>query len=195
MQKTAQAMVNDDAKNTLDIIALWVGKFVGIFAAIASLYKGVQIAYRKVRTIVRKIDGWLDSTNAADGKISRISEIVERNEMRWLALQSRLTIAVFECDSEGNCTFANPAICELFNLSREQMLGNGWLNKVGRTPEQREHIWHDWQQSIKNNIPYEAYYEIRKASGEYITCRATAMAYRDSSGKVLFFSGTVEKLG
>lgn len=193
MQKNEMLAIDaDTTKSTLDVITLWLGKIIAVFVAIATLYKGIQLTYRKCYQAYRVMERWIDSVNGADVKIDRIAQIVELNSMRWHALQSRMPVCIYECDAEGNCTFANPALCELYNLSEAEMMGSGWLSRIGRTSAERTLIWREWQATINDHTPYDTIFEVQYEPDVFIKCRSTATAHRNAAGQILMFSGIIE---
>lgn len=127
--------------------------------------------------------------------LTSLHDLVELSEMRWQVQLQTTPTGVYECDPSGKCTRANPALCELFGLSESEMIGddgNGWLQVVGRTQAEKMQVFHNWQASVRENVPYRDDYWIVPPEGEPVYCATYAQALRSrKSGKILKFYGVV----
>jgi PAS domain S-box-containing protein len=47
-------------------------------------------------------------------------------------------MAVYRTDAEGHCVYVSDKLCELFGLTREQLLSTGWMDRIH--PEDRERL-------------------------------------------------------
>lgn len=127
--------------------------------------------------------------------LTSLHDLVELSEMRWQVQLQTTPTGVYECDADGRCTRANPALCELFGLSEAEMIGsdgNGWLQGVGRSQQEKMQAFHNWQASVRENVPYKDEYWVVPPEGEAIFCTTYAQALRSKkSGKILKFYGVV----
>lgn len=102
-------------------------------------------------------------------------------------------VPMYECDKEGKCILANTALCELFGLSEQEMLGNGWLSAIA--PEDRQQCWEHFQHSIKLDIPYEWNYTVvNYKTHKRLRCKTEVTVLRDVKGKPILFQGYVEPI-
>lgn len=103
------------------------------------------------------------------------------------------THGIFECDAEGQCLYANPALAALFGLEREELLGSGWLSAL--PPGTRIDQWELWQDAVKHDIPYASTYEIhnKRTKKKYLV-KATSHTIRDRKGRPLRFFGTISRV-
>ena len=125
--------------------------------------------------------------------IDRIDFSVQRNTARFIAMLNHEIRAVFECDVEGQCTFANKALSDLFGMADDELMGNGWL--VGIDPADRERIWQVWLSCVKSHIPYEAVYSVRnQRTNVKQLVRAYSMAMKNLKGNIIGFHGVVEPI-
>jgi PAS domain S-box-containing protein len=46
--------------------------------------------------------------------------------------------ALYQCDVQGKCTYVNDKLCELFDITKEQALNMGWMDRIH--PEDRERV-------------------------------------------------------
>lgn len=51
---------------------------------------------------------------------------------------SHASVAIYRTNTHGLCTYANQALCDLFELPLEKILGVGWTQRV--YPEDRERV-------------------------------------------------------
>lgn len=96
------------------------------------------------------------------------------NQARLYAILDLMPTAIYECDLEGNCIHANKALCDLFGLNLEQMMGSGWL--AGIHPDDREKTYDRWLNAVLKKIPYEAGYRVRNAKTK-IVVNAESIAF------------------
>jgi len=128
-------------------------------------------------------------------QINRISDAVALAELRSKMIASNLlTAGTYECSPTGECTWVNKALCEMFGLTYDECMGNGWL--TGVVGDDRTYVWKQWNESISLDIPYEAeYLVLNHITNKKIKVRATAVAHKSIDGKVLGFYGTIIRLG
>lgn len=126
-------------------------------------------------------------------QITRIDDNTRLSELRSKLIATTLiTSGSFECDAHGNWTWANKALADLFGLSLEEMLGNGWLAAVQE--HDRMDIWDNWKNAILNNIPYEGVFTIiNRKTRKSFQCRANAFQHKAVDGRILGYYGTIVK--
>jgi len=137
------------------------------------------------------------STNSGKSikdRITRIDNSLKKEELRnKLLADSLLTIGAYECNADGDCVWANKALCDMFGMSFTDMTGNGWLSAI--CEPDRKRVWKDWLENIQLDIPYDSVYAVCNVeSGEKYSCRAHAVAHRDIKGNILGYYGTVVRL-
>lgn len=166
----------------------------GIFGVLGYLYK----LYKKIKPVISKISVIYEQLTPNGGssladKINKIKDKVTISEMRQQIVWANLAIGYYECNKEGECTYANNNLCEMFGLSPEQMKGKGWLRAIDGE-EERLKVWQIWQNAIKNHLPYEVHYKIRnRKTQEVINCITTAYTCLDDKNEAIYYFGTVEK--
>lgn len=127
-------------------------------------------------------------------RIKRIDERVLIMEARQKLLDTNSAVGEFQTDEFGLCMYANSTLCDMYGLTESQMIGNGWLRAV--VAEERQSVYDKWMGAVRNDFPYECRYRVRccaEGGGETFEVQATAVAIRDSSGKIIRFYGSVEK--
>jgi PAS domain-containing protein len=128
-------------------------------------------------------------------QINKINDAVSLAELRSKMIASNLmTTGAYECNSQGECTWVNRAMCEMFGLTFDQCLGNGWLS--GLIGIDRADIWKNWIESINLDIPYEAEYIVHNhTTNKKLRVRSSAVSHKSVDGKILGFYGTIIKIG
>jgi len=127
-------------------------------------------------------------------QINRINDAVSLAELRSKMIANNLiTTGAYECAPNGECTWVNKALCDMFGLTFEDCLGSGWLSGV--LGDDRAYVWKQWNESIALDIPYEAEYTVMNHNTKKrFRVRTTAVAHKSIDGKVLGFYGTIVRL-
>jgi PAS domain S-box-containing protein len=123
--------------------------------------------------------------------IDRIDDSIRLGELRSKMISNSLvSTGTYECDADGNWTWVNNALVEMFGMSKDEMLHQGWLMGVKHT--ERQHVWEQWHIAIKNDIPYEAEYTVvNQKTRVESKVRVTAVAHKNLDGQVLGFYGSL----
>ena len=78
--------------------------------------------------------------NSIKDRIQRIDDMVTLGELRSKMIANNfLSVGAFERNTDGETTWVNKAICEMFGLTEDEMMGNGWL--AGVDGHCREEVW------------------------------------------------------
>lgn len=187
-------------------------------AAAAGLGAAGPLAWWVARKLLRRLDRLLmradtisTKVDAIDARVKKIEPIVAEfkpnggSSMRDAVnlLERRLTIlagqhrarfegdslATYECDATGQCTYASAALAELYGMPAEHFMGTGWLRAVANSTD-RERVWGTWQHAIKNQIPYEDIYTVL-AHGKPLKVRTYTRVVKDAKGVPLCYFGVV----
>lgn len=126
-----------------------------------------------------------------DVKMLKANVAVLRDGLRFsLGLQPT---AVFETNEAGRCTNASPALCEMFGMTHEEMLGLGWLAAIA-SAEERDRAWLNWRSAVDSGVPYKDRYLVHNArTGEKFHAVSRAVASKTDDGVVRYFFGCVER--
>lgn len=125
-------------------------------------------------------------------ELGSIRDMVELSALRWRVEVKKAHIGVFECDSEGNFTFLNPALCELFGRAESELMGRGWLASVGSDSEDRLAFWQSLLSSAKQKLPFE---EVVTVGGTSRRCRIKAVPHVSRvTGHLVTYYGSVDEI-
>lgn len=99
-----------------------------------------------------------------------------------------LKIGVYICNKEGECTWTNEYLNNMFGLDSQDMLGFGWLTSIHR--DDRKRVNEEWLYSINNSIPYDSsYLVINTRDNLIISVKTKALAVIDSNEEVQCYIG------
>ena len=99
---------------------------------------------------------------------------------------------MFKNDERGYCILANNALCQLYGVSQEQMLGLGWLNYI--MEEDKERIKEEWFNVIETGTEIASYYTIiNQVTDEEVPIKYRAIINKHN-GKIISAIGNVEKV-
>lgn len=103
-------------------------------------------------------------------------------------------IPTYECNVKtGECTWVNPALCNLFGIGYKSMLGKGWL--AGLDPNEATICWEHFQKAIRIDMPYSwTYTIINQITGRQISCKTTATVIRDQNNFPILLRGIVTEI-
>ena len=171
----------------------WVG------GGIVATYKFLLVVYKKMYLPIKKqYDNLTYQMNNDSGKsLIDLAQRMDKNIEKLTAVSEGLLMlndqAIFRCDIDGRCVFANQALCELYGATREDMLGHGWLNFIKQS--EREDAKKNWENSVENDnqVNYQ-YTVINGHTFTEIKCKYTAVIKRDEAHNIISILGIVSKI-
>ena len=92
-------------------------------------------------------------------------ETLRESEARFRALALAVPNQVWTAGEEGQLDWFNQLVYNYSGLTREQLLGTGWVDMVYLQDQQR--IGAQWQQALATQTPYETEFRIRRHDGNY----------------------------
>lgn len=99
---------------------------------------------------------------------------------------------MFKNDEHGYCILANNALCQLYGVSQEQLLGLGWLNYI--IEEDKERIKEEWLNVIETGTEIASYYTIiNQVTDEEVPIKYRAIINKHN-GRIISAIGNVEKI-
>ena len=99
---------------------------------------------------------------------------------------------MFKNDEHGYCILANNALCQLYGVSQEQLLGLGWLNYI--IEEDKERIKEEWLNVIETGTEIASYYTIiNQITNEEVPVKYRAIINKHN-GKIISAIGNVERV-
>lgn len=118
---------------------------------------------------------------------------VIRKGLHWKDSISTQETAMFELSPTGDCVHANRAMSNLLGLTREQLLGRGWLEAMIDTAE-RERAREALETAVKHNMPFRDTWRIHnRETGERFIGTVGTQMIRNKVGDKLLMFGSLEK--
>ena len=181
---------------------------VAVPAVVAGAIKAHRVLKMRARRVVElhtKVDTILKELTPNGGgsikdAVTAMREDVKKLKANVAVLRDGLRFslglqptAVFETDETGRCTNASPALCDMFGMTHEEMLGLGWLAAI-HSAEERDRAWLNWRSAVESGVPYKDRYLVHNArTGERFYAASRAVASKTDDGVVRYFFGSVEK--
>lgn len=107
--------------------------------------------------------------------VTRTEVKVDRVEQRQLILEATTraranndpNLAMFECDTEGKNIEVSDTYCRWLNLSRDELLGWGFMSYVH--PDDREKVREEWEACIADRRVYSMRHRLLTSGGEVLS--------------------------
>ena len=119
----------------------------------------------------------------------KITDELHASEVMFHTLTEQSPVGIFRTDPNGLTTYVNPKWCQLSGLTREQALGNEWLNAVH--PDDRESLHKNWRNDIHENQLSLAQYRFLKPDESETWVLGEAIPEITAEGKILGYIGTI----
>lgn len=133
-----------------------------IFTKIEELEKSVKEVSKEVLPVIYSIKKEFSENSGKSimDRILRIDDNTRLAELRSKLIASNLiSTSILEFSREGNLVWCNKAFTELTGLDSDNLHGRNWLMCVDE--EARNHVVKLWNESMKENIPFESEFNIK----------------------------------
>ncbi|MFX0002812.1 MAG: PAS domain S-box protein [Candidatus Hermodarchaeota archaeon] len=118
---------------------------------------------------------------------------LKESEEKYRGILENINESYFEVDLNGNFTFFNDALCELHEVSREELLNTNYKNFVDE--KNRKKIIEVYNEVYETGKPKTNFqYQLRTKNGEEITCESSVYLRYDPVGKRIGFSGLARNI-
>ncbi|MCQ8241270.1 putative bifunctional diguanylate cyclase/phosphodiesterase [Rhizosaccharibacter radicis] len=98
----------------------------------------------------------------------------------------------WSASADGVTLAIGPRWFEITGLTREQALGDGWMQAVH--PEDLPRVEEQWRQVVRTGEPIDIEYRFRTRDGGYRWVRDYGAAHKDPAGRVLRWYGSIEDI-
>jgi PAS domain S-box-containing protein len=137
----------------------------------------------------------LAASHALEGRravaeVRRAAEALAESEARFRTLSEHAPLGVFHTDADGLCTYTNPRWQQIYGLSLEQSLGDGWSQTLH--PSDRDLVWRSWQTAATEGRDFDMEFRIHRPDRDVRTVRGQAKAVKDLAGGISGYVGSVE---
>jgi diguanylate cyclase (GGDEF)-like protein/PAS domain S-box-containing protein len=101
-----------------------------------------------------------------------------------------MPIGLYATDAAGGFYYTNARWQELYGLSLEESLGNGWTETLH--PEDRSAVFGEWIQAAEEQREFQKTFRLLRRDGSVIHVQSQAKAQRDEAGTITHFLGFVQ---
>ncbi|AFY36829.1 diguanylate cyclase/phosphodiesterase with PAS/PAC and GAF sensor(s) [[Leptolyngbya] sp. PCC 7376] len=114
---------------------------------------------------------------------------LKESEKRLATLAATAPVGIYRTDAKGNCVYVNERWCRIAGIEAEKALGAGWMQ--GLHPSDQEAILNEWQQSIREERPFNLEFQFKRPDGFATWVFAQAVAEHDEDGQIIGYIGTI----
>ena len=110
----------------------------------------------------------------------RTEEALARSRDFHLTLFDEFPTPIRRCNTEGKCDFCNQSWLSFTGRTRQQELGDGWLEAVH--PEDRQRLLKTAREALAARQPFEIEYRLRRHDGQYLWFIGVERPFHDLDG-------------
>ena len=159
----------------------------------AGTWSGIIAVKLKRDPTARYFNCWLQAV-AESGRVTGVMgwarDVTEQHEseMRFTQFVESLSAGVFFSTTEGKMLDANPALVRMWGFDSKEDLQACNISERYADPEERRQLVRD---TTATGSVQDRQITYRRKDGSHMLGRASALAIRDHSGKVVRFQGTI----
>jgi diguanylate cyclase (GGDEF)-like protein/PAS domain S-box-containing protein len=114
--------------------------------------------------------------------------VTSSGEELFRAMTAHGPVGVFVNDTSGSWVYVNDRLCDLLQRSREEALGDGWLEAIH--PEDADRVHAEWARASADGVDFASEYRFRTRTGRvsWVECFASAVANHE--GRLVAWVGT-----
>ncbi|WP_197278651.1 PAS domain S-box protein [Pseudanabaena sp. 'Roaring Creek'] len=127
------------------------------------------------------------SNDISDRKLAE--ESLRESEKRFANLAAAAPVAIFQINQKNECTYVNGFWSQLTGQEPSVALGYGWLQTIH--PDDREQLYQQWTQAIKQQVYYQGEGRCLKPDGTICYFYCQAMPELNEDGIFTGYIGTL----
>jgi PAS domain S-box-containing protein len=136
----------------------------------------------RIRLVPRRL-----ADGRVDGFIALADDITDERAARaadakFRALSEASPVGVFHTDAEGRCTYTNERWQQIYGLTFEQSLGDGWTRTLH--PDDRDAVVGEWRRRAAAGEEFQMAFRIRRPDGSVRHVRARSRELRGADGRI-----------
>lgn len=157
------------------IISASGGVLFGAFKWVFNLNKNVKQILEEVKPNGGK--SLKDRVTAIQEQVNKDSNSINKIVCRQKWILDNRPEPIFECDTDGNCTWVNEKYCQLLQHDVDYFLGNGWKN--GIHCEDLDVVEKEWQKAIKDKRSSTTEYRMVDRESNIYKVKVVAIRHED----------------
>jgi PAS domain S-box-containing protein len=111
---------------------------------------------------------------------------LEKAQILYQTLAESVPIGLYRNDQEGNCIYINQKTSKILDISLEECLGQGWVNRLH--PDDVERVLQSWQQAFTKQSFWQDEYRFLHSDGKVVwvlaQCIFTFNQQRENTGSI-----------
>jgi PAS domain S-box-containing protein len=123
-------------------------------------------------------------------------EIAEReiraSEELFRGLSASCPVGIFNVDLEGQPTYLNPRMLDLWCMTEEEIVGTGWISRLH--PEDKSSVLDKWAIANARGERFESEYRLLFPDGAIRWVHAQSSVVRDPAGQPVGMVGTIDDI-
>ncbi len=124
------------------------------------------------------------------GALDQAERALLDSEQKFRALSDSSPFGVFHTDATGQCTYTNTSWQQIYGLSFEQSLGDGWSRTLHE--DDRDAVFARWQAASVEGRDFERAFRVRRPEGTVRHVKVRSRTLRSPDGSVTGHVGVVE---
>jgi diguanylate cyclase len=178
------------------VLALSSGARVGTLCVIDTKPQKLNDIQRAVlghlaKAAVKALEGrralLVENSNAK--QIAELANSLYESEARFRTLSDASPLGVYATDANGNCTYTNHRWQEIYGISFEESLGEGWQR--GLHPEDIQRVFSTWCEHAPRGLEFDMEFRTQHKNGNICFVHSRAKPQIDHEGKIVGFVGSV----
>lgn len=118
-----------------------------------------------------------------------MSKALQESELRYRNLAAISPVGIFRTDLNGKCIYVNEKYCELFGMTAEQSMGDGWTKSLH--PDDAAKVWKQWKDASEDNRIFRMEHRLLTPDGKTRWVFCQAVPEKDDTGTITGYVGTV----
>ena len=118
--------------------------------------------------------------------------VLRESEAKFRVLCEASPTGVIHTDATGLCTYTNPVARNIFDLSLEQCLGEGWWQTLH--PDDHDSVLESWRRAAESGADFAMEFRVLRFDGTQRHVRTHGRSLRDDGGAMSGFVGAVEDI-
>jgi PAS domain S-box-containing protein len=122
-------------------------------------------------------------------KRKQAEQALHESERRFQTLARVSPVGIYHTDAQGQVLYVNERWCEMAGLTPNEAMAEGWVKAIH--PDDRKQFFTTWEQSVRENFPFQLEHRFRRPDGKVTWVLAQAIAELDEAGVVQGYVGTI----
>ena len=123
------------------------------------------------------------------GELRAAERALRASERQFRSLADSSPLGIYQTDAMGQCLYTNARWQDIYGLTLEQSLGDGWARALHAQDEAE--VVRRWREAAAGTGEFEMEFRVQRASGETRYVRSNSRALRGDDGTVEGYVGTV----